>query len=255
MTGVTSTLQGATLVITGAGRGIGRAIATGAARAGANLALVARSADQLADVAREVEELGGHATAFPCDIRDAEATDALLAETERTFGSIDGLVNAAGVSTTYAPAELLEEHDWDIILETNLIAPLRLCHDVGGRMRASGGGAIVNVSSIGGVVALPRLSAYCASKGGLIGVTESLAEAWQRDGVRVNCIAPAYVRTALSQDLLDHPRFGIEMLDQTPMGRFGEVDEIADVALFFLSGQSAGLTGRTICIDGGWTAH
>jgi gluconate 5-dehydrogenase len=251
----TATLHGATVVITGAGRGIGRAIATGAARAGANVALVARSADQLAGVAREVEELGGRAAIFPCDIRDTEATDALLAETERTFGAIDGLVNAAGVSTTYAPAELLDETDWDTILETNLLAPLRLCHTVGDRMRAGGGGAIVNVSSVGGVVALPRLSAYCASKGGLVGVTESLAGAWRGAGVRVNCVAPAYVRTALSQDLLDHPRFGTEMLEQTPMGRFGEVDEVATVALFFLSRAAVGLTGRTICIDGGWTAH
>jgi NAD(P)-dependent dehydrogenase (short-subunit alcohol dehydrogenase family) len=248
-------LTGKTIVVTGAGRGIGRAIAVGAAEAGADVALVARTSGQLADVAVAVEDAGGRALVFACDVRDPAVAEQIAEETEAALGPISGLVNSAGVSTTYAPAEHVEEADWDVIVETNLLAPLQFCNVIGQRMRARGTGAIVNVASIGGVVALPRLAAYCASKGGVVGLTEALAAGWATDGVRVNCVAPAYVRTALSQDLLDHPRFGAEMLDRTPMGRFGKAEEIAAPALFLLSDDAREVTGRTICVDGGWTAH
>jgi NAD(P)-dependent dehydrogenase (short-subunit alcohol dehydrogenase family) len=250
----TLSLDGLSVVVTGAGRGIGRATALGAARSGAKVALVARSADQLERTLEEIALFGGTSIALPCDICDSSAMSDVFDEVERRFGGLDGLVNAAGVSPTYARAESLAEVDWDQIVETNLIAPLELCRIAGERMRCGKGGAIVNLSSVGAIVALPRLAAYCASKGGLVGATRTLAAAWSGAGVRVNCVAPAFVHTALSQGVLDHPEFGLEMIAKTPMDRFGDVDEVAYAALFFLSPAASGFTGQTLCVDGGWTA-
>jgi NAD(P)-dependent dehydrogenase (short-subunit alcohol dehydrogenase family) len=247
-------LDGLTVVVTGAGRGIGRSIAVEAGRSGARVALLARSADELELTAEEIRGFGREAEVLRCDVRDATAVDAALEAAEHRLGRIDGLVNAAGVSPTYVRAERIAEDDLDTILETNLLGPLQTCRAAGERMRRSGGGAIVNVASVGGVVALPRLAAYCASKGGLVGVTKTLAAAWQADGVRVNCIAPAYVRTAMSQGLLDHPEHGCAIIERTPMGRLGELTEVAHAALFLLSPAAGHVNGQTVCVDGGWTA-
>jgi NAD(P)-dependent dehydrogenase (short-subunit alcohol dehydrogenase family) len=241
--------------VTGAGRGIGRAVSLALADAGAAVALAARSADQLAAVQAQIEASGGTASVLPVDVTADGSPARLVGRVREMFGSIDVLVNAAGISPVFARSERLAIDDWDAMMRTNLRSAFLLCQAAGGVMLERRRGAIVNVASIGASVALPRLAAYCASKAGLVAVTRVLAVEWADRGVRVNAIAPAFVRTDMTAGILEHPSLGGEVVAQTPLGRVAEPEEIASAVVYLASDDAAYVTGQTLYVDGGWTAR
>jgi NAD(P)-dependent dehydrogenase (short-subunit alcohol dehydrogenase family) len=248
-------LDGQTALVTGAGRGIGRAIALACARAGAAVALVARSEDELEDVTAEIAGGGGNSLSLPADVSADEAAPELVERADAALGPVDVLVNAAGISPVYSRAEAISLAEWDAIMATNLRAAFALCQAVGRTMLERRRGSIVNVASIGAEVALPRLAAYCASKAGLVALTKVLAVEWADRGIRVNAVAPAFVRTKLAAGVLDHPKFGPAIEAETPLGRPGEADEVAAAALYLASDAASYTTGHVLHVDGGWTAR
>lgn len=247
-------LSGKTALVTGGGRGIGREIALALADAGASVALCARSEPQVDAVVDEIAKAGGNAVGRSADITAEGASDALVEWAEGELGPADVLVNAAGVSPSYTGAERIASEDFDLIMATNLRAPFLLTQAAGRRMLARGAGSVVNITSIGGIVALPRLAAYCAAKAALNSLTRVLAVEWAERGVRVNAVAPAYVRTAMTGELLDHHTIGPMLLANAPIGRFAQPRDVTGAVIFLASSDAAYITGQTICVDGGWTA-
>lgn len=248
-------LTGKVALVTGGGRGIGRAAALRLAEAGAAVALAARSEDELEAVAGEIASAGGQAVALPRDVSTDGAAADLVDRTRAAFGGLDVLVNAAGISPVYTRTERLDVGDWDAILNVNLRAAFLLCQAAGSAMLEQGSGTIVNVASIGATVALPRLAAYTASKAGLVALTRVLAIEWADRGVRVNAVAPAFVETRMSEGLLSHATLGPATIAKTPIGRAGTPEEVADAVLFLASDRAAYTTGSVLFVDGGWTAQ
>ncbi len=240
--------------MTGAGRGLGRAIALGLSRAGFLVALTARSTEELARTADEVRALGGTARAIVADVRRWEEVQAAVVAALELGGHIDVLVNAAGTSPYYKQSERLEPDEWDVVLETNLRGTFYFCRTVGAHMLSRGRGSIVNITSVLGTTAgASRLAAYCASKGGVDGLTKALAVEWADRGLRVNAVAPAFFETQLTSKLLKTDR-AKPLLARTPMGRFGEAQEVVGAVLFLASESASYVTGSTIFVDGGWQA-
>ncbi len=245
-------LTGKTAVVTGAGRGIGRGIAEALAACGASVLLAGRTPGTLQAAA---EAIGDAAAVQVADVaREADVIalrDAALAR----FGRIDVLVNNAGINPIWRTIEKTSLADWQAILDVNLTGTFLCCKYLGAAMAEAGAGSIVNISSVAGHVGLARSAAYCASKGGVEMLTKALALDWAQRGVRVNCLAPGYVDTDLTTGLLHHETLGKPFLDHTPMGRFGETRDIVGAAVFLASDASAYVTGQSLVVDGGWTAH
>ncbi|MGH7042287.1 MAG: SDR family NAD(P)-dependent oxidoreductase, partial [Acetobacteraceae bacterium] len=181
----------------------------------------------------------------------AALRDAALAR----FGQIDVLVNNAGINPIWRTIEKTSFAEWQAILDVNLTGTFLCCKYLGAAMAARGAGSIVNMSSVAGHVGLTRSAPYCASKGGVEMLSKALALDWAKRGVRVNCLAPGYVDTDLTSGLLHHETLGKPFLDHTPMGRFGDPSDIIGAAVFLASDASAYVTGQSLVVDGGWTAH
>jgi NAD(P)-dependent dehydrogenase (short-subunit alcohol dehydrogenase family) len=171
------------------------------------------------------------------------------------FGRLDGLVNCAGISPTMKRSETVTPAEWQQVCETNLTGPFLTSRAAGQQMLRQGRGSIVNVSSVHGAVAGPRLVAYSAAKGGLNMLTRTLAVEWADRGVRVNAVAPGYVATDMTQELLNHDRWSGWLMSRIPAGRFAETDDIGGAVHFLLSDASRYITGAVLDIDGGWSAQ
>ncbi len=243
-------LGGKVVVVTGASQGLGQAIARAANRAGAQVVLAAR---QIPPMTRLAEELGG-ATVVRCDVMAEGDRVALIDAATSAYGRLDVLVNNAGIASA-GPATGESLKTGERIIATNLTAVLRLCQLAATGMIDSGGGAIVNVSSLSGFRSFDRygLAAYAASKAGVTGLTRELAAQWGRYGIRVNAVAPGWFPGGTNGYLQDEDlRAWISA--HTALGRPGRPEELAATAVFLASEAAAYVTGQTLAVDGGWTA-
>jgi gluconate 5-dehydrogenase len=247
-------LEDRVAIVTGASRGIGRAVALGLARAGADLVLAARSRGALDETAREVQALGRRAIGLPTDLARPEDITALREGAERAYGRVDVLVNNAGVNEALVPTSDLSLEEWNRTLAVNLTAAFLCCRAVGPGMVSRGRGAIVNVGSIMADVGMPRALAYCVSKAGLAALTRSLAAEWARSGVRVNLVAPGFVDTEMVAAQREDEKARGYIEKRTLLRRFGTVDEIVGAVVYLASDASSYVTGTTLTVDGGWRA-
>lgn len=247
-------LSGRSVIVTGGGRGIGKAIARAFAAEGARTALVGRNSETLEEAVAEIRSAGGTAKGFVADVTDEHAVEAMVAGVVASFGRVDVLVNNAGVNPYYKPAEHTALAEWRQIIDVDLTGVFLVCKHVGRVMIEAGSGSIVNISSMAGHVGFPRSTAYCAAKGGVELMTKQLALDWARKGVRVNAVAPGYVATDLTRGLRDHPVLGERVMANTPLGRVAEADEIAGICLYLASPAASYVTGQSLLVDGGWTA-
>jgi len=242
-------------IVTGASKGIGKAIATRFAREGASLVVASRSRDALEKVAHEIKSAGGEALVVTVDVRNADSIDELVKKTVSHYGRLDLLVNNAGITMGGASEELSPE-DWRTAMETDLFGVFFACQAAARVMIPQGSGNIINISSVNGILAAPRRAAYCSSKAGVNALTKVLAIEWADRNIRVNAIAPGYVRTELVQDVIDKGAISMEaILRRTPQHRIGEVEDIAGLAVYMASDESSYMTGSIVTIDGGWTAY
>ncbi|MGD2134952.1 MAG: glucose 1-dehydrogenase [Gemmatimonadales bacterium] len=246
-------LAGRTAVVIGGTSGLGRAIAHGLARAGADVVASSRRSDLVASTADEIEALGRRTLRITTDVRDDDSLKRLLGACVEELEHIDVLVNCAGTTTKVAALEM-EMTDWERIIDVNLTGTLRACLIVGAHMLERGWGRIINIASLASFVGLYQVVAYGASKAGVVGLTKALAVEWAPHGVCVNAIAPGVFPTDLNRDLLEGTERGKELVMRTPMKRFGDVTEIAGAAVFLASEAAGFVTGEVLVVDGGFLA-
>jgi NAD(P)-dependent dehydrogenase (short-subunit alcohol dehydrogenase family) len=240
-------------LVTGAGSGIGRAMAIALAEDGWDVALLGRSADALAATLEVVEKAGARGLAVPADVCRPDETAAAVAQIEATLGPVQALVNNAGVQRL-APALSLDEADWDTVLDTNLKGAFFCAQAVGRVMTQRGTGAIVNVASAAAVIAVADRAAYAASKAGLVMITKVLALEWAEQGVRVNAVAPTFVDTELGRQTLDLPGRREEIVGRIPMRRLAQAGDVVAAIRFLIDPVASGfITGQLLAIDGGLT--
>lgn len=244
-------LRGRRVLVTGASRGIGRALALGLAEAGAAVALAARSRADLEQAAAGIIATGAAAVALEMDVSSVEGCRAGVAEAARVLGGLDVLVNNAGIEQV-RPSLEVDEALWDRILDTNLKGAFFCAQAAARAMRP--GSAIVNLCSLTSEVGVPTATPYGSSKTGLLGMTRALATEWAPLGIRVNGIAPGYFRTAMTEVFYSNAEWERAMLGRIPMQRFGELDDLVGAAIFLSSAASAYMTGQCLFVDGGFMA-
>jgi NAD(P)-dependent dehydrogenase (short-subunit alcohol dehydrogenase family) len=248
-------LAGRVAIVTGAGRGIGRGIALGYAREGADLVLVSRTATDLEEVAAGVRGHGREALIAPADVREPDAVQAVIDAALAQYGRIDILVNAAGIPMVSPTAELAIA-DWQRALEINLTGTFLFAQAAGRAMIIQGRGSIINIGSIHSFQGIPMRAAYAASKGGVLQFTRSLAVEWAPLGVRVNCISPGWIRTPLQDELVAAGKLDrAPIIARTPARRIGEVEDIVGPAIFLASDEATFMIGEQMVVDGGWGVY
>ena len=248
-------LAGKNALVTGASSGIGKAIAIAYAEAGANVAVVARREERLKALAKEIEERGVKAACVTADMVREEDVVRCVAEAQEHLGPIDTLMYAAG-TTIRTPTESLSMDDHDRVLQVNLRSALVAAREVGkGLIGRKAAGSLTFIASLTAHAARPTITSYTISKGAIRSLVQSLAAEWGARGIRVNAIAPGYVKTELTEPLYNNEEFSTWVLSKTPVKRWGEVDDIVPLAVFLASEASSFIQGQTIYVDGGWTAN
>jgi NAD(P)-dependent dehydrogenase (short-subunit alcohol dehydrogenase family) len=248
-------LRGRVALVTGAARGIGRAISLALADAGSDVALGLRDVTTAGDLAEEIERMGRKALRLQMDVTDLRQVARAVEEAAQQFGKIDILVNNAGLGPEN-PAEDVREDDFDLTLAVNLKGTFFVSQAVGRVMIAQGSGRIINLGSQAGFVALPGESIYCMTKAAISHLTKCLAVEWGRHGITVNAVAPTFIVTPGTAPALDDPVFKADVLERiAALHRLGEPMDVAGVVMFLASPAASLITGETILIDGGWTAR
>ena len=247
-------LDGQTALVTGASKGIGWDLAKALANAGASVAVAARDLDSLDRLASEIRADGGAALAVELDIRDTARIGPAFEQVRAHFGSLDVLVNNAGLGANH-PAEAVTEADWDDMMDVNLRGLFFACQAAGRIMLDQGSGRIVNMSSQAGVVGIREHAVYSASKGGVNLLTKVLALEWSSRGVTVNAVAPTFIYTPGTAERLDQPEYLDGVLSRLPIGRVGTTTDVAAAVLYLASPAGAMVSGHVLVVDGGWTAQ
>lgn len=240
-------------VIIGGTSGIGRTLSLGFAEAGADVIASARHQQNVDEVAAEIEARGRQTLRLTSDLCDRASLERLAAACLERFARIDILVNCAA-KIKRIPTLDMPEDAWRDIIDTNLTGTFRACQIFGKHMLERGSGRIINIASLNTFVALSEVTAYAASKAGVASLTRSLAVEWSKRGVLVNAIAPGVFRTNLNANLLDNTARGKELLMRTPMGRFGQTEELIGAAIYLASDAASFVTGQVLVVDGGFLA-
>jgi len=243
------TLKGKVAMVSGATRGIGRGIALELAKQGANISFsFVSSAKEAAELEKELIALGVKAKAFQVDIKSFDAVKAWVEETKALFAGLDLVVNNAGIIKDKALA-MMDIQEWRDVINTNLDGTFNLCRAAIITFLKQKNGNIINITSVSGMVGLPRQTNYSASKAGIIGLTKALAKEVAAYGIRVNAVAPGFIETDMLKDLSDD--FKAKILEHVPLARMGKVEEVAKAVKFLATDESKYITGQTIVVDGG----
>lgn len=243
-------LKGKVAVVVGGAGDIGHAIAVTFGNAGADVVVTSRKLENLQKVADEIKSRGSKAMAIASHIAKLEEIQSLVKQVMDNFGRIDILVNSSGASFI-VPLMEIEERTWDHVMNINLKGPFYLCQKVAPVMKAQGGGSIINITSYLGTRTEENLGAYCVSKAAMMHLTRVMAKEWGKYNIRVNAIAPAWVHSHLADPFLQQPGINERMLSQTVIGRFGEPDDIAAIALYLASDAAANQTAGIFPLDYG----
>lgn len=246
-------LTGRVAVVIGATSGLGRSIAIGLARSGANVVPTGRRENLVNEVCDEIKEIGSETLETTVDVSSRDSINDLCKTVCEQFGKVNILVNAAGITARKQTISVTDE-DWNKILDANLTGMLRACQAFYEPLKASGNGRIINIASLSSFVAFHEVTAYGVSKAGVLALTKSLGSEWAKDGINVNAIVPGVFRTDLNADLLDNSERGKELLMRTPMKRFGRAEELVGAAVFLASDAASFITGQSIAVDGGFLA-
>jgi len=242
-------------LVTGGSRGIGKAIAIAFGEVGAKVVVASRNVNLLGEVVKEIQAIGGNAFHVKCDLTRDEDIFNLVTKTTERYGRIDILINNAGISPWLKKSEEVTKEMWEEVIQANLLAPFLLCREAGKIMMKQNWGRIINIASVGGLIALPRQIAYCATKGALIQMTKVLAIEWaEKYNITVNAIAPGYFATDLTTSMRASDTISKNLLQRNPSRRFGEADEVAGAALYLASESASFTTGSVFLIDGGMLA-
>jgi len=248
-------LEGKIAMVTGAGSGLGRAMALALGEAGADVSVVDINAEALRKTASEIEKMNRSSLVIEADVTNIGDVNRMVERTVEVFGKMDIAVNNAGISGGGIPAEEIDEEVWKKVMDVNLTSVFWCARAEGRQMMKQQRGKIINTASMSGFIvnkSIPATS-YCTAKGGIVMMTKALATEWAKFHINVNAIAPGYFRTPLTQKLWENPDTYKEMVEMTPMGRIGEPPELAGTVVFLASEASNYITGHILVIDGGYT--
>lgn len=248
-------LSGRVAIVTGGGRGIGRAVALAYAREGARIALTARSMDELQAAADDIYAGGGEALALSADVRNEDQVSGMVQTVMNTWGRIDILFNAAGTRAVF-PSDALPAAEWRKVLDVNLTGSFLCSQAVFPAMQAAGYGKIIMVGSMQAHSGAPSRAAYVASKTGLAGLTRALGIEWAKEGINVNMLSPGYFATDIVLHQIEIGQLDLAAIERrTPLGRIGQMEDLTGPAVFLASRESDFMCGQTLIIDGGWLAY
>jgi NAD(P)-dependent dehydrogenase (short-subunit alcohol dehydrogenase family) len=251
---MTVDLAGRAALVTGGNRGLGKAMAEALARAGANVILVARDAAKLEEAAGAIRAAGGAASVYPADVADEAQVEALRDAVLRDHGRLDILINNAGINLRKPLVEFTLE-EWRRVIDTNLTSVFLMCRAFVPLMRGRGYGRIINIGSTMSRVSIAGRAAYSSSKAAILGLTRALALEVAPEGITVNAMCPGPFATELNTALLADPERAAWFLSRTPVGRWGNVEEVGEMAVYLCSEKSGFVTGADLAIDGGWLAQ
>jgi len=247
-------LEGRIALVTGASKGLGKAMSIALSEAGAKLALVSRDVAKLEETAAEIRQRGGHADVFRADVADEKSVLALEQEVASRLGKVQILINNAGVNVRKSITDFTLD-EWNFVLGTNLTSVFLMCRSFVPHMKGTGYGRILNMTSIMSHISLPGRAAYSSSKAGLLGMTKAVALELAPEGITVNGISPGPFATEMNAVLMQNPEINQQFLSKIPVAQWGKVEDIGKLAVYLCGDEASFITGTDILIDGGWCAQ